>query len=171
MAKINHPKGESTWNYTPSLPNGISVTYPTSNSIAFTASYNLYTDSIPSSFYVSVTNNSTTSKQLAITIGSADYTRIPADKTYFKFTKTVRDNDTIAGFSDDVNDGLVQIPAKYNTLDFTLTNVKYVAAAAAFKPSVFAYLQLKRLSLATLYFECNAAGSTGYQMFKDCNFP
>jgi hypothetical protein len=66
------------------------------------------------------------------------YLTIPIDSTYFKFSTTDTNDDTVVGFSEKVVKDPSLIPLKYNAIDFTTnTNIKYVDGDAKFLPEVF----------------------------------
>jgi hypothetical protein len=118
------------------LPNGLVVTHPDENTIVFTVIENLSGTFAPTVAF-SAMNHGVVSENVTITIGSLDFVKIPITSDYFQFTTTGGTiNDTVVNFSAEVigNPGML---SGFNSIDFSGTDVKYVADNARFDTNVF----------------------------------
>ncbi|GMO16639.1 MAG: hypothetical protein Ta2E_07940 [Mycoplasmoidaceae bacterium] len=171
QSKIKNPKGLTTWKEPTPIP-GVSYQYEDGgNTMVIEALNNLTTTM---KINLEVINNDV-SASCDVSINNIIYNPIPVNSNYFEFSSTDSENDTIQGFSRGVaNNPWILVDNGYTSLDFSSSNIKYVAGDASFQKKVFDTWKVLKIDLSGLVFkffeESTDKWHSGYKLFENYNF-
>ncbi|GMO16203.1 MAG: hypothetical protein Ta2E_07380 [Mycoplasmoidaceae bacterium] len=171
QSKIKNPKGLTTWKEPTPIP-GVSYQYEDGgNTMVIEALNNLTTTM---KINLEVINNDV-SASCDVSINNIVYNPIPVNSNYFEFSSTDAENDTIQGFSRGVaSNPWILVDNGYTSLDFSSSNIKYVAGDARFQKKVFDTWKVLKIDLSGLVFkffeESTDVWHSGYKLFENYNF-